>query len=89
MNAQITALEEFHTHSEAAVQLVEATLAAASPTEMLEMARLFIEGLLQFKNHGVPLKQCRVSNMMIRLKQSFEARAAGILGNRHAGHGCC
>eukprot|EP00729_Bicosta_minor_P014098 gene14098-biopygen441 len=79
LNKQITELEGIDSHSEIALKLVEATLAAASPIELLERKQLFVDGLMQFKEHTVSLKENCVSNMTIKLKQSFEASANNIL----------
>eukprot|EP00729_Bicosta_minor_P001904 gene1904-biopygen20733 len=79
LNQQITELEGIDSHSEIALKLVEATLAAASPIELLERKQLFVDGLMQFKEHTVSLKENCVSNMTIKLTQSFEASANNIL----------
>eukprot|EP00729_Bicosta_minor_P032647 gene32647-biopygen23457 len=79
LNQQITELEGIDSHSEVALKLVEATLAAASPVELLERKQLFVDGLMRFKEHTVPLKENCVSNMTIQLTQSFEASANNIL----------
>eukprot|EP00729_Bicosta_minor_P008452 gene8452-biopygen18886 len=79
LNQQITELEGIDSHSEIALKLVEATLAAASPIELLERKQLFVDGLTQLKEHTVSLKENCVSNMTIQLKESFEQSAASIL----------
>eukprot|EP00729_Bicosta_minor_P032623 gene32623-biopygen14521 len=79
LNQQITELEGIDSHSEIALKLVEATLAAASPVELLERKQLFVDGLMRFKEHTVSLKETCVSNMTIKLTQSFEASANNIL----------
>eukprot|EP00729_Bicosta_minor_P001910 gene1910-biopygen20739 len=79
LNKQITELGGIDSHSEIALKLVEATLAAASPIELLERKQLFVDGLTQFQEHGVSLTENCVSNMTIKLKQSFEASANNIL----------
>eukprot|EP00729_Bicosta_minor_P010042 gene10042-biopygen17958 len=79
LNTQITELEGIDSHSEIALKLVEATLAAASPVELLERKQLFVDGLMRFKEHTVSLKENCVSNMTIKLKQSFEQSANNIL----------
>eukprot|EP00729_Bicosta_minor_P010756 gene10756-biopygen28039 len=53
LNQQITELEGIDSHSEIALKLVEATLAAASPVELLERKQLFVDGLMRFKEHTV------------------------------------
>ena len=78
-NKHITALEAIDFESEAAFALVEATLATATPVELLERKQLFVKGLTQFKQHEVPLKPSCSSNMTITLQQSFEQSAAAIL----------
>eukprot|EP00729_Bicosta_minor_P005158 gene5158-biopygen22795 len=79
LNKQITELEGIESHSEIALKLVEATLAAATPVELLERKQLLVDGLTQFKEHRVSLKENCVSNMTIQLKQSFEQSANNIL----------
>eukprot|EP00729_Bicosta_minor_P001063 gene1063-biopygen18714 len=79
LNTQITELEGIDSHSEMAMQLVEATLAAATSVELLERKQLFVDGLMQFKEHGVALKENCVSNLTLQLKQSFEQSAVNIL----------
>eukprot|EP00729_Bicosta_minor_P005152 gene5152-biopygen22790 len=79
LNKQITELEGIESHSEIALKLVEATLAAATPVELLERKQLLVDGLTQFKEHGVSLKANCVSNMTIQLKESFEQSANHIL----------
>ena len=78
-NKHITALEAIDDDSEAAVQLIEATLAIATPVELLERKQLFVKGLTQFMEHEVALKPSCSSNMAITLTQSFEQSAAAIL----------
>eukprot|EP00729_Bicosta_minor_P014889 gene14889-biopygen16162 len=79
LNTQITELEGIDSHSEMAMQLVEATLAAATSVELLERKQLFVDGLMQLKEHGVALKESCVSNLTLQLKQSFEQSAINIL----------
>eukprot|EP00729_Bicosta_minor_P001051 gene1051-biopygen18702 len=79
LNTQITELEGIDSHSEIALKLVEATLAAATSVELLERQQLFVDGLMQFKEHGVALKANCVSNLTLQLKQSFEQSAVNIL----------
>eukprot|EP00729_Bicosta_minor_P032695 gene32695-biopygen5762 len=79
LNTQITELEGIDSHSEMAMQLVEATLAAATSVELLERQQMFVDGLMQFKAHGVALKENCVSNLTLQLKQSFEQSAVYIL----------
>ena len=59
LNDQITALEDLEDNdngSGAALELVRATLAAATPFELFERMQLFEGGLRQFAEHKVPLK---------------------------------
>ena len=49
LNKQITELESIESHSEIALKLVEATLVAASPVELLERKQVFVDGLTQFQ----------------------------------------
>eukprot|EP00729_Bicosta_minor_P000263 gene263-biopygen6975 len=79
LNKQITELESIESHSEIALKLVEATLAAATSVELLERTQLFVDGLMQFKDHEVALKENCVSNLTLQLKQSFEQSAVNIL----------
>ena len=78
-NKHITALEAIDFDSEAAFALVEATLATATPVELLERKQLFVKGLTQFKQHEVPLKPSCSSNTTIKLMQSLEQSVAAIL----------
>eukprot|EP00729_Bicosta_minor_P032635 gene32635-biopygen5721 len=79
LNKQITELEGIDSHSEIALKLVEATLAAATPVELLERTQLLVDGLTQFKEHRVSLKEGCGSTMTIQLKESFEQSANNIL----------
>eukprot|EP00729_Bicosta_minor_P006286 gene6286-biopygen22853 len=79
LNRQITELEGIDTHSEIALKLVEATLEAASPIELLERKQLFVDGLTQFKEHGMSLKEECGSTISAMVDVSFEQQAADIL----------
>eukprot|EP00729_Bicosta_minor_P019815 gene19815-biopygen7554 len=79
LNQQITELEGIDSHSEIALKLVEATLEAATPVGLLERTQLLVDGLTQFKEHGVSLMANCVPNMTIQLKESFEQSANNIL----------
>eukprot|EP00729_Bicosta_minor_P005573 gene5573-biopygen18819 len=79
LNKQITELEGIDTHSEVALKLVEATLAAATPIELLERKQLFVDGLTQLKGHGVSLKEECGSTISAMVDVSFEQQAADIL----------
>eukprot|EP00729_Bicosta_minor_P032775 gene32775-biopygen27576 len=79
LNRQITELESIDTHSEIALKLVEATLAAASPIELLERKQLFVDGLTQFTEHGVSLNEECGSTISAMVDVSFEQQAADIL----------
>ena len=79
LNKQIAALEAIDIESEAALQLVEASLAAATSFELLERSQLFVKGLTQFTQHTVSLKEECASNMTITMEQSFEESADAIL----------
>eukprot|EP00729_Bicosta_minor_P018650 gene18650-biopygen24254 len=79
LNKQIAELEGIDTHSEIALKLVEAALAEASPTELLERKQLFVDGLTQFKEHGVSLKEECGSTISAMVGVSFEQQAADIL----------
>lgn len=70
-NKHITALEPIDFDSEAAFALVEATMATATPVELLGRKQLFVKGLTQFKQHTVSLKPSCSSNMTITLQQSI------------------
>eukprot|EP00729_Bicosta_minor_P032593 gene32593-biopygen21379 len=79
LNKQITELEGIDSHSEIAMKLVEATLEAASPTELLERKQLFVDGLTQLNEHGVSLKEVCGSAISAMVDVSFEQQAADIL----------
>eukprot|EP00729_Bicosta_minor_P001786 gene1786-biopygen19752 len=79
LNKQITQLESIDTHSEIALKLVEATLEAASPIELLERKQLFVDGLTQFADHGASLKEECGSTISAMVDVSFEQQAANIL----------
>ena len=72
-NKHKTALEAIDADSEAAVQLIEATLAVATPVELLEWKQLFVTGLTHFKQHSVALKETCAPNLTITLTQSTKA----------------
>lgn len=78
-NKHITALEAIDDDSEAAVQLIEATLAVATPVELLERKQLFVGGLTHFKGHTVALKEKCAPNLIITLKESFAQTAETVL----------
>eukprot|EP00729_Bicosta_minor_P002160 gene2160-biopygen10887 len=79
LNTQITELESIESHSEIALKLVEATLAAATSVELLERKQLFVDGLMQIKDHGVPLKEGCGSTIALGGAAPFEQQAANIL----------
>eukprot|EP00729_Bicosta_minor_P009255 gene9255-biopygen19971 len=79
LNKQITALEGIDTHSEIALKLVEATLAAATPIELLERKQLFVDGLTKFKEHGMTLTEECGSTISAMVGTSFEQQATNIL----------
>eukprot|EP00729_Bicosta_minor_P023935 gene23935-biopygen29499 len=79
LSAQIDALDDIESNSGIALKLVEATLATATPAEVLERSQTFVGGLVQFKEHKVALKRCCFSNINVVLDTSFEGKAAGIL----------
>eukprot|EP00729_Bicosta_minor_P005574 gene5574-biopygen18820 len=79
LNLQITELEGIDSHSEIALKLVEATLEAASPIELLERKQLFVDGLTQLKEHGISLKEECGSTISAMVDVSFEQQAADIL----------
>eukprot|EP00729_Bicosta_minor_P032813 gene32813-biopygen18546 len=79
LNKQITELEGIDSHSEIALKLVEATLAAASPVELLERKQLFVDGLTQFKEHEISLKEECGSTISAMVDVSFEQQATNIL----------
>eukprot|EP00729_Bicosta_minor_P022706 gene22706-biopygen15412 len=79
LNKQITELEGIDSHSEIALKLVEATLAAATPVELLERKQLLVDGLTQFKEHGVSLKEGCGSTISTMVDPSFEQQATDIL----------
>eukprot|EP00729_Bicosta_minor_P020147 gene20147-biopygen6582 len=79
LNKQITELEGIDSHSEIALKLVEATLEAATPIELLERKQLFVDGMAQFNTHGVSLKEECGSTISAMVDVSFEQQAADIL----------
>ena len=79
LNTQITELEGIDSHSEMAMQLVEAALAAATSVELLERKQLFVDRLTQFKEHGVQLKEGCGSTIALGVIAPFEQQAANIL----------
>eukprot|EP00729_Bicosta_minor_P016349 gene16349-biopygen14295 len=79
LNKQITELEGIDSHSEIALKLVEAALAEATPTELLERKQLFLDGLTQFTEHGASLKEECGSTISAMVDVSFEQQAADIL----------
>ena len=79
LNKQITELEGIDSHSEIALKLVEATLEAATPIELLERKQLFVDGLAQFNTHGVSLNEECGSTIDAMVGTSFEEQTADIL----------
>eukprot|EP00729_Bicosta_minor_P024759 gene24759-biopygen27469 len=79
LNKQITELEGIESHSEIALKLVEATLAVATPVELLERKQLLVDGLTQFKEHSVSLKEGCGSTISTMVDPSFEQQATDIL----------
>eukprot|EP00729_Bicosta_minor_P014620 gene14620-biopygen24145 len=79
LSGQIDALDDIESNSELALTLVTATLATASPVELMERKQTFVDGLLQFKEHTVALRRCRISKIDVVLDTSFAEQAANIL----------
>eukprot|EP00729_Bicosta_minor_P003885 gene3885-biopygen17820 len=79
LSAQIDALDDIESNSELALALVTATLATASPAELLARKQTFVDGLMQFKEHTVALRRCRISKIGVVLDTSFAEKAADIL----------
>eukprot|EP00729_Bicosta_minor_P003884 gene3884-biopygen17819 len=79
LSAQIDALDDIESNSELALALVTATLATASPAELLARKQTFVDGLMQFKEHKVALRRCRISKIDVVLDTSFAKMAADIL----------
>eukprot|EP00729_Bicosta_minor_P014621 gene14621-biopygen24146 len=79
LSAQIDALDDIESNSELALALVTATLATASPVELMERKQTFVDGLMQFKEHTVALRRCRISKIDVVLDTSFAKVAADIL----------
>eukprot|EP00729_Bicosta_minor_P014622 gene14622-biopygen24147 len=79
LSAQIDALDDIESNSELALDLVTATLATASPAELLARKQTFVDGLMQFKEHKVALRRCRISKIDVVLDTSFAEKAADIL----------
>eukprot|EP00729_Bicosta_minor_P012546 gene12546-biopygen3295 len=79
LSAQIDALDDIESNSERALAHVTATLATASPAELLAMKQTFVDGLMQFKEHTVALRRCRISKIDVVLDTSFAEKAADVL----------
>eukprot|EP00729_Bicosta_minor_P016416 gene16416-biopygen24187 len=79
LSAQIDALDDIESNSELALALVTATLATASPAELLATKQTFVDGLVQFKEHTVALRRCRISKIDVVLDTSFAEKAADFL----------
>ena len=76
LSAQIDALDDIESNSELALALVTATLTTASPAELLARKQTFVDGLMQFKEHKVALRRCRISKIGVVLDTSFAEKAA-------------
>eukprot|EP00729_Bicosta_minor_P022067 gene22067-biopygen25406 len=79
LSAQIDALDDIESNSELALALVTATLATTSPVELMERKQTFVDGLMQFKEHKVALRRCRISKIDVVLDTSFAEKVADIL----------
>lgn len=74
LNKQITELEGIESHSEITLKRVEATIAAATPIELVERKQLFVEEVVQFKAHGVSLKEACGSTIDVIVDPSFDSK---------------
>eukprot|EP00729_Bicosta_minor_P008523 gene8523-biopygen10118 len=78
VKAQIFALEAAETRSEEAVALARSTLQGATAEQVLQMKKLFVDGLAQVKDHGLAMEQCRASTIEVALSRKFDEAVAGM-----------
>eukprot|EP00729_Bicosta_minor_P032986 gene32986-biopygen5900 len=76
VKAQIFALEAAETRSEEAVALARSTLQSATAEQVLQMKKLFVDGLAQVKNHGLAMEQCRAATIEVALSSIFDKAIA-------------
>eukprot|EP00729_Bicosta_minor_P010652 gene10652-biopygen17981 len=76
VKAQIFALEAAETRSEEAVALARSTLQGATAEQVLRMKKLFVDGLVQVKNHGLAMEQCRAATIEVILSRKFDEAVA-------------
>eukprot|EP00729_Bicosta_minor_P032610 gene32610-biopygen31441 len=76
VKAQIFALEAAETRSEEAVALARSTLHGATAEQVLQMKKLFVDGLAQVKNHRLAMEQCRAATIEVALSSIFDKAIA-------------
>eukprot|EP00729_Bicosta_minor_P032599 gene32599-biopygen28400 len=76
VKAQIFALEAAETRSEEAVALARSTLHGATAEQVLQMKKLFVDGLAQVKDHGLAMEQCRAATIEVILTRKFDEAVA-------------
>eukprot|EP00729_Bicosta_minor_P006328 gene6328-biopygen25914 len=57
LEAQVTGADESSDNATNGIELAEATLKVASPTQVLQYKKVLVGGLQRFQNHGLALKQ--------------------------------
>eukprot|EP00729_Bicosta_minor_P032665 gene32665-biopygen8676 len=76
VKTQIFALEAAETRSEEAVALARSTLHGATAEQVLQMKKLFVDGLAQVKDHGLSMEQCRAATIEVALSSIFDKAIA-------------
>eukprot|EP00729_Bicosta_minor_P008738 gene8738-biopygen15012 len=76
VDAQIFALEVAETRSEEAVALARSTLQGATAEQVLQMKKLFVDGLAQVNDHGLAMEQCRAATIEVILSRKFDEAVA-------------
>eukprot|EP00729_Bicosta_minor_P004365 gene4365-biopygen30810 len=76
VKAQIFALEAAETRSEEAVALARSTLQGATAEQVLQMKKLFVDGLAQVKDHGLAMEPCRAATIEVILSRKFDEAVA-------------
>eukprot|EP00729_Bicosta_minor_P008247 gene8247-biopygen25007 len=76
VDAQIFALETAESRSEEAVALARSTLQGATAEQVLQMKKLFVDGLAHVKDHGLAMEQCRAATIEVALSSIFDKAIA-------------
>eukprot|EP00729_Bicosta_minor_P016936 gene16936-biopygen29287 len=76
VKAQIFALEAAETRSEEAVALARSTLHGATAEQVLQMKKLFVDGLAQVTEHGLAMEPCRAATLEVILSRKFDEAVA-------------